>query len=172
MDILQDINWFVIQTKQSKEDLAATYIKRLGVEVYQPEITKNRPIYGERKPLTNPLFPTYIFARFIPNLYLHQIKYARGVRRVVSAGEMPLPVAEQIIQVLRQRVSENKNEISPGIYKPGNYVEIRSGLLCGLRGIFEKELSDRQRVTLLLESVEYQARILIEKQYLKPALAS
>lgn len=171
MDILRDINWFAIQTKPNQESLAAVYIERLGVEVYQPEIIKKLPIYGQTKNLKKPLFPTYIFARFSPQLYLHQIRYARGVRRVVTAGETPLPVTEEIIDTLQKRVSASQDETGSG-YQPGERVEVRAGLLRGLRGRFEAELSDHQRVALLLETVEYQARIFIEKHYLKSAEVS
>ena len=39
--------------------------------------------------------------------------------------------------------------------------------LQGLSGIFEQTLDKRERVVILLEAIRYQARVLIEKRYLK-----
>ena len=44
---------------------------------------------------------------------------------------------------------------------------VQDGPLQGLIGTLDQEMDDRQRVVILLEAIEYQARILIEKRYLK-----
>jgi hypothetical protein len=37
----------------------------------------------------------------------------------------------------------------------------------GLRGVLEQEVTDDERVVVLLEAIEYQARLLIDKGFLK-----
>jgi len=46
-------------------------------------------------------------------------------------------------------------------FTPGQKVRIQDGPLQGLEAIFEREMSDRQRVVLLLQSVAYQARVVV-----------
>jgi transcriptional antiterminator RfaH len=127
-------------------------------------------VWGVPQRVIKPLFPGYLFARFCPAAYLHLIQYARGVRRVVSAGETPLPVDEEIIRAIQLRIGEEGYvRIEPKPLQPGDRVIVHEGPLQGLMGIFERELSDRERVMLLLEAIEYQARVLIERRYLKAA---
>ncbi len=40
-------------------------------------------------------------------------------------------------------------------------MRIQDGPLQGLEAIFEREMGDRQRVALLLQSVSYQARVVV-----------
>ncbi len=51
----------------------------------------------------------------------------------------------------------------------GDEIEVVEGPLKGLRGIFQKEIGDRERVMILLNYVSYQGQLLIEKSKLKKA---
>ena len=57
--------------------------------------------------------------------------------------------------------------IEPQPMQRGDRVVVQEGPLQGLSGIFEQALDERERVVILLEAIRYQARVLIEKRYLK-----
>ena len=90
------------------------------------------------------------------------IKYTRGVRRIVG-GDMPWPVSEEIIDLIRNQEEDGIITIKPPQLKYGDSVAINDGPLAGLNGIFEKELNGQERVVLLLNAIEYQARAVVDK---------
>lgn len=164
MDGWIDSRWYAVHTKPTCEDSAAMNIRRMGVEVFLPKTQQERMVYGRSRDIVRPLFPGYLFARFAPSKYLHLINYARGVRAVVSGAGSPLPVEESIIDAIQSRVSRTgfiQMEMVTG-FKSGDPVVVASGPLRGLKGIFDRSLSDRRRVLILLEAIEYQARVAVE----------
>jgi len=169
MDVWLDSNWFAINTKPQREDLAALNIGRLGLEVLLPKIYSDRSILGVVRSTITPLFPSYLFARFVPGQYLHSIRYARGVRRVVCAGEMPIPVEDSIIRAIRSRIdSDGCVKLTTKRFDVGDAVSIHDGFMRGMTGVFERELSGQKRVVILLQSIEYQARVFVERRFLSP----
>ena len=167
MDVWLDTNWFAVNTKPHREETAAFNIKRLGVEVLLPKISSVKSLMGTTRTVNTPMFPSYLFAQFSPGQYLHSIRYARGVRRVVSAGEVPIPVDSSIISSIQDRIdSRGFVELSPQKFEVGAEVYIKEGFLQGLTGVFERELSGQKRVVILLQSIEHQARAFVEKRFL------
>jgi|SRR5215813_6269475 len=168
MDYLRDTNWYAIHTHPCRETVAAMNIERLGLEVFFPRIRQKKAVWGVEKTVIKPLFPGYIFARFVPSTYLHLIHYARGVRRVVGNREKPLPVDEEIINSVRSGINdEGYVQLLPDVMRRGDRVMVQDGPLQGLIGRLDEEMDDRSRVVILLEAIEYQARLLIDRRCLK-----
>jgi len=168
MDYWRNTNWYAIHTYASREAVAAMNIERLGLEVFLPRIKQQKSVWGVAQMVIKPLFSCYLFARFCPAAYLHLIQYARGVRRVVGNGSRPLPVDDEIILAVRSGMGEEGYvQIEPRPMRPGDRVMVHDGPLQGLIGTLEQEMDDRARVVVLLEAIEYQGRLLIEKRYLK-----
>lgn len=162
--------WYVIQSKPFHENLAATSIGRLGVDILFPKVQKQKLVLGISRPIIKPLFPSYLFARFCPSAHLHFIKYARGVRRIVGAGDTILPVHDEVIDSIKARIGQDGCvTVEPRCFKPGETLIVREGLLSGIEGVFEQEMSDKKRVVLLLKAIEFQARVLVEKRHLEVA---
>lgn len=155
--------WYAIHTKPAQEDVAVAYIARLGLEAFNPKIKKSQKVWGLLKEINKPLFPCYVFAKF-RDLHLHAVKYARGVRRIVGTGNCPTAIDEPIIASIRSRMVENSNCAQSPEIKPGDPVVINCGALYGVAGVFEKELSDKKRVSILLDTIKWQARVLVEKR--------
>jgi transcriptional antiterminator RfaH len=144
-------------------------IGRLGLEVLLPKMQLERMVYGRLHTVIRPLFPGYLFARFSPSKYLHLINFARGVRGVLCGSGAPLPVEEEIVRAIRSRISENgyvhldpPHVGSLASFKAGDHVVVEAGPLKGVKGIFDRALSDKKRVLILLEAIEYQARVSVE----------
>jgi transcriptional antiterminator RfaH len=168
-DLWTQTHWYAIHTKPYREEQAASNIGRLGLDVFLPKMKKEKPAFGRRTTL-KPLFPGYIFARFCPSPYLHSIRYARGVNRIVCADGSPIPVDDEIISIIRSRVDEDGFvNLASCELKKGQDVLINDGPLQGLVGIFDPDLSDGDRAAILFTTVEYQLRVLVEKSSLTPA---
>ncbi len=170
MDLWRTENWFAVHTKASQEEVAALNIARLGIDVFIPKRLGHKLVWGVSYPVLKPLFPRYVFAKFRPDAHLHSIRYARGVRHVVSFGDLPLPVEERIIFEIQARInSEGYVRLDSAAFRKGDCVTVEEGPFCGLTGMFERELNKQDRVALLLDTIRFQARVVVEKHCLKLA---
>lgn len=170
-DLWRDVNWFAIQARPRHETFAARNIQQLGIEVLLPRIKFERLIHGAAQSGTKPLFPGYFFSRFCPEASFESVKATRGVLRVVNSGRIPIPVPEEAIQEIHGRIEEDGLiRIRPGVLAPGTLVTIHSGPFEGMMGRVERELDDRKRVAIFLETL-FNARVLIEKRWLEAAAA-
>ena len=164
---IQD-NWYAVQTKPYREENAASNIRRLGLKVFLPKIRSEKSSNGNRRTVVKPLFPGYLFARFRASAHLHSISYARGVNRVLCTGHVPIPLGDEVVSAIEERVDADGLLRLAGPLREGDQVVVSEGPLQGLAGVLERELSDGERAVILLKTVEYQARVLIEKMRLRP----
>lgn len=166
MDVWQEINWFAVQAKPYRENLAAASVAKLDVEVFLPRIKQEQMVCGVVRIVTKPLFTGYFFARFSPLLSLDGVHYARGVLRVLGTSRFPIPVEQAIVASIQQRVqSDGFIRIEKERFQPGDKVIAEQGLLAGWMGCVERELDDGKRVSILLDAIS-KARVLIEKRWL------
>ena len=91
------------------------------------------------------------------------ITYTRGVRKIVGDKTYPWPVAEDIIGFIRSNEKDGFVAIKCEELSEGDRVRISEGPLSGLTGIFKKVIKGTERVVLLLNAIEYQARVIVER---------
>ncbi|MEO8427757.1 MAG: transcription termination/antitermination NusG family protein [Verrucomicrobiota bacterium] len=166
MDFWQQTNWFAVQAKPFRENLASASVAKLDAEVFLPKVKQEQAVCGIQRSVTKPLFPGYFFARFSPILLQEAVRYARGVLRVVGTSRFPIPLDENIISAVRQRVEDDGFvRLTAPSFQPGDQVCIEEGPWQGTIGKFEQEWNDGKRVLILLDAIQ-QARLLIEKRWL------
>lgn len=154
-------NWYVINTKPKKEFQVERLFTEGGIEIYNPKYLHEDRI--------KPFFPGYEFIYFdFPDQY-RLVKYTRGVKKVVGVREIPVPIPEEVISEIKSREVNGLVEIDKYGEKPvvGDEIEVVEGPLRGLRGVFKRELTAKERVLILLNYVTYQAQLIIEKEKLK-----
>jgi transcription antitermination factor NusG len=153
--------WYVVNTKPRKESQVESILTQAGFTVYLPR-------YGQDSAI-KPFFPGYLFLKFnYPEEY-QKIVFTRGVNKIVGNGQTQVPVGPEIINCLRSREKNGLIELmkygeDPA---PGDEILVMEGPLKGLKGIFGRELSDGQRVMILLNYVSYQGSLLIKKNKIK-----
>jgi transcriptional antiterminator RfaH len=119
--------------------------------------------------LTKPLFPGYMFARFNARKQLAKISFTRGVHHVVSFGGEPTPVEDEIIAIISERIDENGFVKIGDELKQGDKVVIKAGPLKDFEGVFERELNDSERISVLLTTINYQGRVVVNRDLLERA---
>ncbi|GIW54475.1 MAG: transcription antitermination protein RfaH [Nitrospiraceae bacterium] len=154
--------WYALSVKPNQERLAEFNLKRLGLETLCPLLKQEKVIRRQRKTVVGPLFPGYIFARFSLTRYYRAVTYARGVKHIVTFGLTPAVVDDQLIEELKGRLENGCLVCVRHELRPGQVVRIKHGPLGGLEAVFERELSDQQRVVLLLKALAYQARVVVD----------
>ena len=155
------MHWYAVSTKPHQEYQAEGNLQRLGVETFCPQLKQRKVIRRVSQMVIRPLFPGYLFARLNIEDQYRAATYARGVRRIVAFGSTPARVEEELIQGIKDRLSQGYLTLTPRPLAPGQVVKIQDGPLSGLEAVFEREMSDHQRVVLLLRTLAYQARVVV-----------
>ena len=167
-------HWYAVQTKPREEDRADYNVRAWGVETFAPRIKERRLRSLSNQPgyAIKPLFPRYIFARFNADEQLHKICYTRGVYSVVFCGERPARVDDDTVMMIQSRIGKDGFVTLTEELQPGAPVTIKDGAFRGLNGIFVRELSDSDRVSILLTNLTYQAHITIDRHLVQRTTVS
>lgn len=173
--MFDDLNWYVLQTHPKQEERAAENLIAWNVETFVPRIRMSRrnEFNGAISYFPKPMFPRYIFARLKINDLYHKIRFTRGVQCFVSFGDYPTPIGDDVIEFIRSRQGTDGFIRLTDDFSQGDQVEIKDGPLRTVGGIFEREIKDSERVMILLQTVNYQAHVVVERDQLrKIAMAS
>jgi len=163
----QPMHWYALHTKPRQETLAQSSLQREGLETFFPKLRRRRTIRRVRKWVTGALFPGYIFARFDAVQSGRLAKYANGVTNIVSFGGQPAIVEETIIAAIRAHADDDVVTVQPVQFHPGDVVEIQVGPLRGLQGVVEREMSDHDRVIILLDTLAQGTRVQVSREQLE-----
>jgi transcription antitermination factor NusG len=90
-----------------------------------------------------------------------------GVRSIVSFGDQPAVVADEIVGLVRLRLDEIE-EVGYGKLRQGDRVRIKSGPLQDLEALFDRPLSAASRVRILLDVVGRMTPVDIDYSQLEP----
>jgi transcriptional antiterminator RfaH len=162
-------SWYAIYTHSRQENRAEMNLQAWKVETFFPRIRDCRfnEFTGEPSYFIKPLFPRYFFAKFTLNSLLHKIRFTRGVRSVVCIGNDPAAVDDRVIEIIAAQIDAAGFVKIGADLEPGAKVLIQAGPFKGLTGIFEQEASAADRIKILLDCVKFQARLEIDKRYVK-----
>ncbi len=162
--------WYVIHTHPKQENRAESNLKAWNIEIFFPRIKDCRfnEYTGEPSYFIKPLFPRYFFARFALNSLLHKIRFTRGVHSLVCIGGDPAPVDDMVIEIIAAQIDETGFVKIGENIQPGTKVLIQAGPFKGFTGVFERKTSAADRIKILLDSVNFQAHIEVERKYVKP----
>jgi transcriptional antiterminator RfaH len=151
--------WYVIQTKPKKEEEATSYLSTKGVEIFSPLIEafngRNAKVTKELKPL----FPGYIFGKFDLEQNYPLVRWGKGVKCVLGFGGYPVSISEEVVEIIKEKADARGVVRLKGDYKPNDVVRIKTGPLKDLLGIFERWVSESERVRILLNLIGYQPAV-------------
>jgi transcriptional antiterminator RfaH len=107
-----------------------------------------------------PLFPGYIFGKFVLDSDYSLVRWGRGVKKVLGlGGAYPTPVSEEVVEIIKQRADSSGIVRINYQFRTNDMVRIKSGPLKDLLGIFERWVSDNERVRILLNLIGYQPSV-------------
>ena len=148
-------HWYALYTKPHKEHHVSSILESKGLETYLPTVRGRKN--GRRK--TEPFFSCYLFARFDPADALPGMYWTSGLRRIVSFGDQPAVVPDEVISSIRKRLAE-MGELSYPVhrFKQGDRVAIKAGPFRDFEAIFDQSLSSRDRAWVLMDFLGRWAR--------------
>jgi len=148
--------WYVIQTKPKKEEEAKSYLSTKGVEIFNPLMETFLLRNGRMNKELKPLFPNYIFGKFDLDQNYPLVRWAKGVKKVLGFGEYPTPISEEVVEIIKERTDTHGIVRLKCHYQANDLIRIKTGPLKDLLGIFERWISDSERVRILLNLLGYQ----------------
>lgn len=158
--------WYLIHTHPKQEQRVDKNLRCMGIETCIPLIRDCNGCHARARLCA--LFPRYMFARFIAAVMLHNVRYTRGVHSVVAFGGTCTPVDDDVIAFCRTLVTDDGYlAVPPTIDR--DRVIITGGPLRNLIGLYDRQLSGAQRVTILLTTVNYQARVTVRPYQIRAA---
>jgi transcriptional antiterminator RfaH len=155
--------WYVVNTKPHNEDRAAINLTNGGIEVLAPKLKLRKFKEGKFIQVIEPMFPSYIFVRFHPVDEFRMVKYARGVKTIVHFGGQIIPLKDEMIEFIKTRLENGVAAIQKPHMIKGEKILIKDGPFKGFSGIFESELDGKERVAILLDGVNYCAKMEIDR---------
>jgi len=147
-----------VQTKPKQEARGEANLRRWNIETLAPRVRDYRQRRAAAAARIVPLFPNYLFARFDAETLAAKIRLTRGIQRVVGFGEYATPVDDEMIELIRARIGEDGLVGTPAL-QLGDAVEIVDGPLQSFVGVFERHVSARDRVIVLLTTIGCRARV-------------
>jgi transcriptional antiterminator RfaH len=156
-------SWYVVATKPRNEDRAANNLAQGGIEVLAPRLRLRKFKEGQFVYVVEPMFPGYIFVKFHPVDEFRLVKYTRGIKTIVNFGGHIVPIRDELIEFIRTRLEEGVATIQQRRFQEGEKVFIKDGPFKNLSGVFEKELDGKERVAILLDGINYCARMEIDR---------
>jgi len=153
------MHWYAVSTKPHQEKQAELHIKQCGIECFLPLLKESKIIRRMRKTVIEPLFPGYLFARFDLDKHYRAVCYATGVRKIVEFGSGPVKLDATMIEAIKERLNNGYVTLMPIRPVHGQVVHIKGGPLAGLEAVFVREMTERNRVLVLLNTLGFHAKL-------------
>lgn len=151
--------WYVIQTKPNREEQVHSFLSLKGIEMFSPRMETFVFGNGRGCKELKPLFPTYLFGKFDVEQNYPLVRWARGVKKILSFTGYPTPISEAVVELIKRRTDTNGIVRKSLSLFPNDPVRINVGPLKDLVGMFERWVSDRERVRILLNVIGYQPTV-------------
>jgi len=158
------LRWYTVQTKLKKERTVERRLTDLNLEVFLPWVRLRRRIGSRFQRVLDPLFPGYLFCRLDIFAAGKAARYAPGVKDFVRFGNRIADVGDEVIGGIRERCPDGVAVFKPRPYRAGEPVLIREGPLSGIEAVFEREMRGSDRVTVLLELLGRQTRLILNNE--------
>lgn len=165
-DPAPDRNWFATFTLPQNEKSVLKQLDLRDVESFLPtyetvRVWKNR----QRKKITLPLFPTYLFVR-INRAERGKVLQCPGVLHILGNHKEPLPLADAEVELLRSGVCRRKVEPYRDLVI-GDKVRIKSGIMRGVQGTLIRR-SSSLRFVLTIQMINQHAAIEVNAEDMEP----
>jgi transcription antitermination factor NusG len=105
------------------------------------------------------LFPGYIFGKFDLDQNYPLVRWGRGVKKILGFGGYPTSISEEVVEIIKERTDAEGIVRLKQNFKANDVIRIKTGPMKDLLGIFERWVSDNERVRVLLNLIGYQPAV-------------
>lgn len=146
------MHWYLIHTKPRQEKCALENLDRQGYECYLPTMPSEKLLRGQLTIADKPLFPRYLFIRLGQGnsaMSWAPIRSTKGVSRLVSFGNEPARVDDELIELLRTQEASLQAQPEQ-LFKTGERVRLTEAPFAGIEAIYQMAEGE-SRVMVLIE---------------------
>jgi transcription antitermination factor NusG len=127
--------WYAVQTLYRHEQRIALNLAAKGFATYLPLIRETRQWTDRKKVIDFPAFGGYVFVRHDASLASRvRVLETAGVLRLLGDNHAPVPIPDIEIESLRRMLESNMACMRCGYLAIGSLVQVKSGVLAGIRG--------------------------------------
>ena len=152
--------WYAVATKARDEAIAKANLERQDYQVFLPTISLKKRRRGRWMPVTEPLFPGYLFVSLVLGADdPAPIRSTVGCVGLVRFGQTYTPVPSELMARLKAAVG--KDTAAPAPFQSGDTVRLMSGPFVGLEAIYDMAKGE-DRAQVLLEVLGRVQRVTVE----------
>jgi transcriptional antiterminator RfaH len=156
--------WYAVHSRPKQEQRALENLQNQGYEAWLPLITIEKLRRGRLAEVVEPMFSRYLFIRLdMEHTNWTPIRSTLGVSRLVSFGNRPAPMSDDLIHALR-----NMPERAPEkLLQPGQAVRMIDGPLKGLEAVYQ-QADGELRAMVLVDLMSKHHLVSVDMQHLFP----
>ena len=156
--------WYAVATKARDEAVAKANLERQDYQVFLPTISVNKRRRGRWTPVTEPLFPGYLFVCLALGADdPAPIRSTVGCIGLVRFGQTYAPVPSGLLAALRDTLEAALDTPLP--FSQGDKVRLIAGPFAGLEGVFDMPRGE-DRAQVLLELLGKVQRLTVSQDHL------
>ena len=156
------LNWYLVYSKPRQELCSLEHLERQGFECFLPLISVEKLRRKVIVVVQEPLFPRYLFIRLDASQEgrsWNPIRSTTGVSRLVTFGQVPAKVDDQLVATIRASVSDAS--VRQRHFEPGEIVRINDGPFAGLDAVYQMP-DGEARVMVLIELLSKKVSLSVE----------
>jgi transcription antitermination factor NusG len=163
-----DPAWFAIWTRSRHEKIVRDQLeKKSDVDVFLPTIGKWSRWKDRKKKIDWPLFPGYVFARFVPDERVGILK-VDGVVQIISNNGIMSAIPDEEIDSIRTLVESELAYDPVPLIKEGDMVKVTSGPLKGVIGRLVTKKGASARLVLSVDLIGQAVSVEVDAADVKP----
>jgi len=163
-----DPHWFAIWTRSRHEKIVRDQLeKKSDVDVFLPTIGKWSRWKDRKKKIDWPLFPGYVFARFVADERIGILK-VDGVVQIISNNGMLSAIPDEEIDSIRTLVESELAYDPVPLIKEGDMVKVTSGPLKGVVGRLVTKKGASARLVLSVDLIGQAVSVEVDAADVKP----
>ena len=169
MGVDEGARWYAVHCQPHRERVAALNLKNQDFTIFLPQREAIRRHARKIEKVRRPFFPGYLFIRLdVTRERWRSINSTLGVVRLVMQNDRPAPAPEGVVEGLQAAADERGILRIKAELKLGQKVRVINGPLMELVGELD-QLSDSDRVRVLLDMMGGRTRVFLPRDYLVPA---
>lgn len=161
--------WYAVHCQAHREGAAAIHLENQHIKVFLPRRETTRRHARKIERVRRPFFPGYLFIQLdVTRDRWRCVNSTFGVARIVMHKDQPAPAPHGVVEALMDACDVEGNLSWKTELRPGQKVRVVDGPLMELVGQLD-QLTDSDRVRVLLNIMGGVTRVVLPRSYLVPA---
>jgi transcription termination/antitermination protein NusG len=170
-EIIDEPRWYAIYTRGRHEKQVERLLSERGFETFLPLVPRTSQWKDRRKRVEWPLFPSYVFGRFVLG-EMYRVLGTPGVATIVRVDGRPAAIDDAELENVRRFTRALQGGVTTHAqprpyFAEGEWVEIVGGPLEGVRGVVV-EHRKRRRLLIGLKTIGQGLEVDVDVDALRP----